>query len=298
MADRTHFEEYPSPFAHPLQEKDHTGSARSLRVMTTTTALCLIVGIGAILILTWANHRPASVSTALPVRSAVSVAPAKIDQTSAGDASAPASSDTRPSLAFYTQRVHGGLFSAPQPPAPKFHRTAFYHRPPQIEPSQDTEPSIVPAPIDPFVDWSYDGTVKMGDTVMALLENTKTKEGQYVQTGSTFLDARVERITERSLTLRSGDKTYTLPKSQKITVVPLDKSAPYLTQSNTPPKQPPTVAPGQTTTGLPGFANYTPEQRAMMRQYWRQYRQMYRGMGMGRGGYGKMAYPPYTQTGQ
>src|SRR5579884_1325848 len=302
MAETTDFEEYPSPFAHPLTVgTSEARSRRSWRVVATTTALCLAFGIGAVLIVAWANHRPAAGPSMPPEQSAVAVAPAKTEQTSAGDSLGQATQETRPSLAYYTQSVKGGLFSAPQPPAPKRHRAVFYHRlkPAEGSPPQDTEPSLLPVtPVDPFVDWSYDGTVKTGDKAMALLENTKTKEGQYVQTGDTFLDARVGRITERSVTLHSADKTYILPKSQKITVVPLDKSAPYLTQSNTKPAQPAGAAPGtpgQTAaTAFSGFASLTPEQRAMMRQYWRQYRQMYRNMG---GGYGSTSYLQSTTPG-
>ena len=303
MEDRNEFGEYPSPFAHPLSGRSERRSRRSWQVMAATTGLCLAVGVGAVLIVTWANRRPPSGSAALPAQSAVAVAPAKTAQMpSTGKASGQNTEETRPSLAYYTQDIKGGLFSAPQPPPPKLRQVA-YHRARPVEPSEDTGPSLLPiTPVDPFVDWSYDGTVKMGNKVMALLENTKTKEGQYVRTGDTFLDARVGRITERSLALRTADKTYTLPKSQKITVVPLDKSAPYLTASAAAPTKPAsatTTTPGQAATAATGWASYTPEQRAMLRQYWRQYRQMYRNMGLGGRGYnGTMRYPASTPTGQ
>ncbi|HZT42066.1 MAG TPA: hypothetical protein VFA07_07745 [Chthonomonadaceae bacterium] len=185
-------------------------------------------------------------------------------------------------LSFYTQEIRGGLFSEPLPPEPK----PVAPPKPVILPPPDPEPSIVPAPVDPFVDWSYDGTVKMGDKVMALLENKKTKEGQYVQTGDTFLDARVENVTEQTVSLNAAGKPYTISKTDSITVVPLDKSAEYLSENGGQPGGPPQVPPPATNMPQPGmwggwqgmgrmggFQNMNPQQRQMMRNYFRNMRQ-------------------------
>jgi len=301
MTDRTEFEAHLSPFAHPLPSGAELRSQRSWKVVASTTALCLAVGIGAVLIVAWANRRPVSGSSAAMAPRRISIAPATSQQTlPAGNASGQASEETRPSLAYYTQNVHGGLFSPPLPPAPRFHRAAYTPPPQRVPPPPDDEPTILPVtPVNPFVDWSYDGTVKIGPREMALLENVKTREGQFVQKGDTFLDARVARITEQRVTLRTADKTYTLPKSQKITVVPLDKSAPYLTQK---PTQPAVTAPASPTATPPlaaaAWAAYTPAQRAMLRQYWRQYRRMYGGARTGPGGYYLGTYQPNPPGGQ
>ena len=66
--------------------------------------------------------------------------------------------------------------------------------------------------INPFADWSYTGTVKVGDQMMALLENTKTKDGQYLKVGESFQGATVSEITEQSITLNSGGKPRVRPR--------------------------------------------------------------------------------------
>src|SRR2546421_6326073 len=87
----------------------------------------------------------------------------------------------RKPLEYYVGSVRSDLFASPaqMKPAPK------------IEPVK--KPIIVaakpsaPAPVNPFADYSYNGTVTMGGEVMALVENVKTKEGQYLKQGDSFM---------------------------------------------------------------------------------------------------------------
>jgi hypothetical protein len=117
------------------------------------------------------------------------------------------------------------MFSAPQPPAPK---------PPPIVKEKPAPPVYVP-PINPFAEWSYNATVSMGDDKMALLENTRTKEGHWVQVGDKFLQlAEVGSITDQMVTLKTGAKPTLLAKSDTINVVPLDKSAAFMTGQGQP----------------------------------------------------------------
>ncbi|HZT44053.1 MAG TPA: hypothetical protein VFA07_17945 [Chthonomonadaceae bacterium] len=83
-------------------------------------------------------------------------------------------------------------------------------------------------PNNPYADWAYVGVVKRGDRILALLENTKSKEGQYVVAGDSFQDAQVESITEQRIVLQSAKKRYTISKSEAVSVIALDKNAPYL----------------------------------------------------------------------
>ncbi len=126
-------------------------------------------------------------------------------------------------LSYYTKEVRQNLFSAPQPPPPPKPK-------PKPKPAPKPPPRvIVPvAPINPFADWSYTGTVKMGDKTMALLENVKTKEGKYVAVGDSFMGATVGSVTDQTVTLQSGGKPTLLARSDNITVTPLDKSAGFL----------------------------------------------------------------------
>ncbi|HLV79921.1 MAG TPA: hypothetical protein VKT32_06540, partial [Chthonomonadaceae bacterium] len=97
-----------------------------------------------------------------------------------------------------------------------------------------------------YAEWAYTGMVRRGGRLLALLENTRSKEGQYVVTGDSFQDAQVENITEQTVTLRSGKKQYALPKSEAVSVIALDKNAPYLAGGSGGPPAPdaPPPAPG------------------------------------------------------
>ena len=162
---------------------------------------------------------------------------------------------SRRSLDFYTKGVRDSLFSAPQPaPLPKAKPA------PKITPSISKPiyiPQVVPVEINPFADWSYTGTVTTGETKMALVENTKSKEGQYLKQGDSFLGAHVSQVTDQMVTLTAGVKPYLLAKSDNINVVPLDKSAPYLGGGAPPP-----ATPGQPTLGVGVNILLTPDNPA------------------------------------
>lgn len=149
---------------------------------------------------------------------------------------------SRRSLDFYTKGVRDSLFSAPQPPPQPRAKPVPKITPPISKPI--FIPTVVPVEINPFADWSYTGTVTTGETKMALVENTKSKEGQYLKQGDSFLGAHVSQVTDQMVTLTAGIKPYLLAKSDTINVVQLDKSAPYLGGGAAPP-----VGPGQPTPG-------------------------------------------------
>lgn len=132
--------------------------------------------------------------------------------------------DDRQSLDFYTSNVRDGMFSAPQPPRAKPTPPPVLVKPPK--PLKPLPPfQIFVAPINPFADWSYTGTVHMGDITMALLENTKTKEGQYVKSGDKFMGAEVQSINDQMVTLTNGGKPSMLAKADTMIITPLSQNA-------------------------------------------------------------------------
>lgn len=153
----------------------------------------------------------------------------------------PAKAERRP-LVYYTGGVRSDLFTAPvQAPV----------EPPKVElPKTD---AIVAAPVivNPFADYAYTGTVQVNGLPMALVENTKTKDGQYLKAGDSFLGGVVAEITDRTVSIKVGDKPQILSKSDQFTVAQLDKNAPYLQtggQPGQPAQTPPAGGPG-----MPGF---------------------------------------------
>ncbi len=144
-------------------------------------------------------------------------------------------------LDFYTSNVRDGMFSAPQPPRAK-------PVPPPVVLVKKKEPEIKVPPmvINPFAEWSYTGTVHMGDITMALLENTRTKEGQYVKSGDGFMGAQVQSITDQMVTLTNAGKPTMLAKADTIVITPLNQNAP----TGSPQGQPGQPQPGQP--GQPG----------------------------------------------
>jgi hypothetical protein len=140
------------------------------------------------------------------------------------ESSAETNTAVRRSLGFYTQGVSGAMFSAPQPPAPK--------AAPKPIPIKKEKPPVLPkvpvVEINPFADWSYTGTIKMGDQMTALLENTKTKEGQFIKVGESFMGAQVIGITDQMVTLNSAGRQSMLAKSDTITITPLNNNAAFL----------------------------------------------------------------------
>jgi hypothetical protein len=90
--------------------------------------------------------------------------------------------------------------------------------------------------VSPFEDWSYCGTIRQGRTITALLENTRTHEGEFVKAGDRFMGAAVRGVTGQAVTLASGGKTRMIAKSDRITVTQLSKDAVPATPPA--PKQP------------------------------------------------------------
>lgn len=151
----------------------------------------------------------------------------------------------RKPLSYYTAGVRADIFGSP-PAAPT----------PVITPSLPTTPPapVEPAVIDPFVDYAYTGTIVMGGQPMALVENSKTKEGTYLKVGDQLLGGTVTEVTERGVTLTIAGRPRTLSKTEDFSLTPLDKDAAYLTQQ---PQQgqfgPGAGRPGGTP-GMPGMS--------------------------------------------
>ena len=164
-----------------------------------------------------ANARPAAQSTA-PTATAVTARPGLAVPDSQDDAP----TESRRPVSFYTQTVRGTMFSAPLLPAPK---APVVVAAPTSVVKPPPAPPVGPAVFNPLSFWSYTGTITMGDQVMALLENSQSKEGQYVKAGDRFMGAEVVSVSDQMVTLRSGGKPTMLAKSDNITVTPLDRSA-------------------------------------------------------------------------
>lgn len=215
-----------SLFARSLRRSTPRWSQKTLRAKVLslgTAGLCPAVGLCAVLLVARANSRPDAVPSVTQTQSGERGAIRKAPP--AGESMSQAVREARHPLTFYTPAIRGGLFSEPQSPAPRLPKV----EPAPPKPVVTTPTPVAPVePLNPFADWSYTGTITMGDQRMALLENTKTKEGQYLTAGQTFLGAQVESITDQMITLRSAEKPYMLAKSDTITVTPLDRSAPFL----------------------------------------------------------------------
>ena len=119
------------------------------------------------------------------------------------------------------------------------------------------------APVDPFVDFAYTGTVTTGNQTLAIIENKKTKEGQFLHVGDSFMGYRIDRIELASLNLSLGGQKKMLAKNDDYKLTPLDKDA-----ANTAPTA--ARAQGGPNAGGGGMRammqNMTPEQRQQMRQ--------------------------------
>ena len=128
----------------------------------------------------------------------------------------------RDRAAFSLPDIRDTLFSEPQPPpAPP----AAVVAPPKPFVRRETPPPPPPL-VDPFTEWSYTGTATVGDSVVGILENARTKDSQLVHVGDSFMGAQVVGISKQVLTLQSPNGSVTLAKSQNMNVVPLSKSAP------------------------------------------------------------------------
>lgn len=209
----------------------------------------------------------------------------------------------RKPLEYYTGGVRADLFTAPQPSAPPVPK-------PEPAKTEPPKPPAAPVVVDPFADYAYTGTVSLDGRMMALIENTKTKEGQYLSVGDTFMGGTIQQINERNVTIAIAGNSRMLTKTDNFQLTPLDKSAPFLQGGGNRPGQPgapgitnPATPSGATTpTGnmpFPGFDrlppgvqtriqermnNMTPEQREQMMN--RFMNRQFEGRGRRRGGFG------------
>lgn len=178
----------------------------------------------------------------------------------------------RKPLEYYTGGVRADLFTAPQPPAPPA---------PKLEPAkpEPETPPAAPAVVDPFADYAYTGTVSLDGRMMALIENTKTKEGQYLSEGAPFMGGTIQQINERGVTIAVAGSSRMLAKTDNFNLTPLDKSAPFLQGGGNRPGQPgppgapgmtnPTTTPGATPAGnmpFPGFDRLPPGVQARIQE--------------------------------
>ena len=213
-----------------------------------------------------AQNLPSSIKASRAVQASKRIRLAMGDRTKGAEKS----TDTaRPGLSFYTKGVRGSMFSAPQPPKLQKPKEAPIPKPVKVI-VPPLQPQFVP---NPLADWTYAGSVTIGDKVMALLENRQTKEGQYVLAGQSFLGiAQVQSVTDQLVTLVSAGKPTILAKSDAINLTPLSANAAYLNgsgpqaaQGQPPaPGAPPGQAVGSGGAGmnLPNGRVLTPEQAA------------------------------------
>jgi len=211
----------------------------SQRVVFGTVAL---VSCGALVAVARSNGaQNAPTSTRLSVTS-VPRSPGRsvqVAQAPVAAQAAPVSDDGRRPVEFYTGSVRGGLFSAPEPPAPK--QPKVVETPKALkEPKVDVQPEEV----NPFDNWTYSGIITSGTEKIAVIENRTTKEGVFLKVGDSTQGARLTEIENNMLTFKAGKKPYYLAQSQNMNVTPLDRSAiPTSTQQGG--QQPGQQQPGQ-----------------------------------------------------
>jgi hypothetical protein len=197
---------------------------RKVRLSGAPVVMALgVIVIGA-LVLAQTNGKSSSGKSA-PARSE-RAAPTKVAST---EKNASVASERKP-LSHYLESVREDLFAPPAPPAPKPANVTPLPAIPVTAPA--------PAPVNPFADFAYTGTVAVGDRTMALIENTKTKEGQYLGVGDSFMGGTVAQIDERIVTVSVAGKPQVLAKTDNFKLTPLDKNAPYLDSQRQQPGQP------------------------------------------------------------
>lgn len=251
IEDRATTADQKTQRAHSDAAKKPFKNDNKLTIAGASIAALVIGSIGALSFSLFANRaqgRPADArdekKTSVNGKPQTSVLYKTAKKTGAEDALVVENAGSRRSLDFYTKSVRGALFSAPQPPpAPKPKANIVKPLPP---PPKIVVPEVKPVEINPFADWSYTGTVTVGESKMALIENAKTKEGRYLKQGEEFQGAQVSQVTDQMVTMTAGTKPYLLAKSDNVNIVPLDKSAPYLSggaQPGQPVPPPPGGAP-------------------------------------------------------
>lgn len=221
------------------------------------TPILVVAGAGLVAAVVWAqNGRPnptrATAASAKPADSAPTVAVAPVI--------------ARKPLDYYIGGVRPDLFVPPEAPPPV---------------TKTEAPKVAPAPVEPpappFQDYGYTGSIMMGNQMIALIENVKTKEGQYLKVGDPFQGGTITRITDRAVEINLAGKTETLAKAEDYKLVPLDRNAPTPTATTGAPGQPgmPGMPGMPGTPGVPGgippwlqsrMQNMTPEQQQQMQQ--------------------------------
>jgi hypothetical protein len=117
-----------------------------------------------------------------------------------------------------------------------------------------------PEPPDPLKDWTYSGTVAIGEQVYAVVENKPAKRSQYLKVGDTLDGGMVEHIAQDELALNLGGQPRSLRKSSAFNATPLNAAAGGAAPAGAPnpggaPGAPPRPgAPGQPPPGAPGGA--------------------------------------------
>ncbi len=250
-------------FAQPVGALKYSQPSPGVRVFSSSVTLFALPVVACAVLLTVARpndaqNLSAAQRAAEAKRAGRPIVLAQNDGKAAPSVAPSTDPATRRPLDYYTQGVRGNLFSAPQPPpAPRPKPVAA----PVVKIEKPRPaPIIQVAPINPFADWAYTGTIHIGEQMMALLENTKTKEGQYLKIGDSFLGAQVSSITDQGVTLLSAGKPALLAKSDSINVTPLDKNAAGYGGAQNPPAPNPNGGPpppAAQPTGLPALGAST-----------------------------------------
>ncbi len=227
--------------------------AKSKQVVPTTLAFGVIAAC-AIVAFAQGGKRASAKSTVT-----------RASQASTAEVALAADTTTRKPLSYYTSGVRADLFTPPAAPAPAAPKVKLTKPAPAPKP---TLPPPAPAIVDPFADYAYDGTVTMGNQTLALVENTKTKEGQYLRVGDSFIGGQISGINEHDLTIDVAGTTKVIAKTDNFKMTSLDKSAPVLTQQPQQGAQAPPGAPAMNgaPTNMPAGANNPQDRRARWQQ--------------------------------
>ncbi len=188
-------------------------NSRSVRVLLPMAGL---IGIGTLMMVSQKNQAQKQPDNKRPSASPV-IESAKAD-VKTKQVALKTDGKGRRSLDFYTKEARASMFGEPIPPAPK----PIVTPPPPPPPKPIVTP---PVEVDPFADWAYTGTVSFNGQKMALLENIKSKEGQYLHIGESFLGGQVSEINDNQVSMMAGGKIRQLAKQQNINLVPLNANA-------------------------------------------------------------------------
>lgn len=174
----------------------------------------LVVGVGACALLTAAIFAQTQPKPA---------AQPKGGRTASGSKTIRGETEVKPAarrpLSYYTSGVRPDLFGSPSAPTPLV----------KPEPPKPVVAPAEPDIIDPFADYAYTGTIMMGDQALALVENSKTKEGIYVKVGDQLIGGTVTEVSDRGVTIAVAGKPRTLNKTDEYSLTPLDKDAAFRT---------------------------------------------------------------------